>query len=194
MSPYKTAELYQALKLHFNKDQYNFFKYSGKVNCKFIPESHYYIFDKLCKKYKEEVLDFYVSNFLENPSIWVNELLTEESNEIFLDYKKKKQSLTYLFKEDIINLLSEHKDLNETIKVKKDFPVLLMETLRKKINLETLIVLDMISNFFPYWDKKMNDNILWKQLEFKCQKYRGFLNIDLDKMKTILKKEVNSMV
>lgn len=190
MTPYKSAELYHSIKLHFTTEQYNYFKYSGKTRSKFISESQYFIFDKLSKKYKDEIIEFYVANFLENPKIWVNELLSEESNEIFLKHKKKNQSLTYLFKEDIINLLNSYKNLNDTIKVTNQFPILLTETFRKKINLETLIILDMISNFFPYWDKKLNDNILWQETKFKCLKYKGFLNINLSRMRDILKKEV----
>ena len=62
-------KVYLAVKLHFTSN-YNYFDYDGKVNCKletFTKRNDRYFFHKLSKKYgKDEILDFFVSNFCEN--------------------------------------------------------------------------------------------------------------------------------
>ena len=59
-------KVYLAVKLHFTSN-YNYFDYDGKVNCKletFTKRNDRYFFHKLSKKYgKDEILDFFVSNF-----------------------------------------------------------------------------------------------------------------------------------
>ena len=61
---YKT---YLALKRHFTSD-YNYFKYNGKIRASeesFLRRNDRFFFRKLSKKYnKEELVDFYVSNFI----------------------------------------------------------------------------------------------------------------------------------
>jgi len=183
------ATLYHALKLHFTTN-YDYFKYNGKIKTKIIPQEQYYAFEKIYKKHKNDILTFYLANFLENPNVWIHELLNEESFENYISYKRKKQSLTNSFRNDIINLLCEYGNLNKIIEVKTDFPILMKKVLHRKIHLETLIILNMICNFFPFWDKKMEDNILWNELKLKCLKYSGFLNVDLEKMKKIVKEQI----
>ena len=84
-------KVYLAVKLHFTSN-YNYFDYDGKVNCKletFTKRNDRYFFHKLSKKYgKDEILDFFVSNFCENDKKWVGNLLQNDGRETYLNYKK----------------------------------------------------------------------------------------------------------
>lgn len=60
----------------------------------------------------------------------------------------------------------------------------------KQISLETLVILNDIMNFFPMWNKKIDDDILWPDFKMKCEKYTPFLNYDKVKFKEILKEKI----
>lgn len=190
MSTYDSYRLYNSLKLHFNSESYNYFRYSGKIKSGSIPENQYYIFEKVYKKHGSDLENFYLSNFLENPKLWVNDLLSEECEERYKYFLGKKESLTYTFKNDISSLIDEYENLNDLIIVSKDFPILMKKTLQGKIDLNTLLIMNSILRFFPMWDKHIQDNLIWEPFKLKCKKYFPFIKFDQEKMKEILKVEV----
>ncbi len=57
MTGYEAFSLYESLKLHFNKDSYDFFKYNGKTNVtvtSFENRKDKYHFYKLSRKYSDK--------------------------------------------------------------------------------------------------------------------------------------------
>ena len=86
--------VYMAVKLHFTTD-YNYFDYDGKVNIKldtFTKRNDRYFFHKLSTKYNQnEILDFFVANFIEKDKNWIGNLLDSDGREIYLNYKKVKE-------------------------------------------------------------------------------------------------------
>lgn len=193
MSAIDAYKLYNSLKLHFNTEQYDYFKYSGKTKSRFMPNNQFHVFEKLYKKYNNDLETFYVANFLDNPKAYIFDLLSEEANERYVSFIKKNESLTYLFKQDIIFLLDINEDFNSIFLPSKDCPILMKEVLKERTNLETLLILNSILRFFPSWNKAMKDNIIWDQFKIKCIKYFPFMKFDKDKMKTILKTEVKKL-
>lgn len=190
MSAYDAYILYNSLKLHFNSEEYNYFKYSGKIRSRFVPENQLYVFDKLYKTYGDNLEKYYVANFVENPKVWVFDLLSEECRESYNIFMKKNESLTYIFKSDIISLVEGSNDINEIFKSTKDFPPLLKKTLQKNINLETTVILNSFLGFVNVWDKKLGEDIIWKNFKLKLLKYSPFVRFDETKFKSILKEEI----
>lgn len=190
MSGYDAARLYNAIRLHFNNEKYNAPKYNYKTKVNFIPENQFYLFQKLHKLYGEDLQNFYISNFLENPKLTIFDLVSPECEAIYKKWKKRNDSLTYHFKEEVSILLQE-KDLNELLRVEKTYPTLMIKTLQEETSIDTLLILDSILQFFDRWDKKIKEDIIWTSFKTKCNKYRCFMNIDVPKFKQILKKEVN---
>ena len=82
LTAYETFGLYLALKNHFSKESYNYFKYQGKTNVSresFMNRKDRFHFQKLSRMYdSDEMPDFMVANFLHNEKIWVGDLLQEE--------------------------------------------------------------------------------------------------------------------
>ena len=70
------------------------------------------------------------------------------------------------------------------------YPLLMRMVQQKQVALETLCILNDIMNFFPMWDKKIDDDIIWPQWETKIKKYTPFLHYDKEKFKQILKEKV----
>lgn len=190
MSSLSVANLYYSLRLHFNDERYDAIKYQFKIKNKFIPNNYIYIFDKLDKKYKKEILYFYVSNFIINPSIWINDLLLEESDDNYKKWLRKYESLTYHFKSDILDIMNDYDNLNEVLVIKDTYPILLTRVFQGKTSIETLLMLNSCLKFLGNWDKKLKDDITWSPFFFKCKRYYRFLRFNKEGVMIYLK-EIN---
>jgi hypothetical protein len=67
------------------------------------------------------------------------------------------------------------------------YPLLLKNVMYNTIAIETLVILNDIMNFFPMWDKKISDTIVWPSMRKKFLKYTPFIDYDKNKFKSILK-------
>lgn len=186
MSALNAGKLYYSIKLHFNDEKYDAITYNFQTNRKIILESYIYIFDKLDKKYKKELLYFYVSNFLIDSKIWINELLSDECETIYKNWKAKNESLTYHFKNDILNILNDHDDLNSVLLFKNKYPELLVRVFQEKTSIETLLMMNSSLKFLGNWNNKLKDDIVWEPFYLKCRKYYRFLRFNKDLVKSYL--------
>lgn len=193
MSGYDAAKYYNAIKLHFNNEKYNAITYRYNTKISFVPENQFYSFQRLYKTYKDELINFYVANFYENPKASVFDLCSSEADEIYKKWKKRNESLTYVFKEEVNNLLNES-SLNDLLLVKKTYPVLMVKTMQEEVSIDTLLLMDSVLQFFKDWNNKIKEDVVWKSFKMKSDKYRCFMNIDLEKYREILKKEVKNAV
>lgn len=197
-SGFSAFALYNAVKLHFTSDSYDFFKYGGKTNVSksnFATRKDKYSFYKLSRKYNlQDLRDFYVANFLVKNISWIGDIANEEGESNYRQWQKTNQSLTYKFKDDIIYVLDEtNGNPNESLKVVDgQHPNLLRYVMAHDVNLETLVVLNDIMNFLPMWDKKIADTIVWPDWKRKIEKYTPFLNYDKDKFKSVLKESLKN--
>ena len=193
MTGYEAYELFQALKRHFTQEKFDFFKYRGHINTSkeaFENRKDKWHFYKLSRKFgtKQELTDFLIANFLDNENIWVNNLLVEEADIRYIEYKKVMQSLAYTFENDCISLFEDCKDPNSLLVTKGDYPILLTKALRKEIHIQTLVLLNNILGFVPMWSKTITDTIRWPNYHMKMLKIASFLPQDSVRYKLILKK------
>lgn len=191
---YDAFALYHALKLHFTT-KYDFVKYGGKCNVSkdsFMLRKDKYFFYKLSRKYsKEELFGFYVSNFLENPKIWVGNLLAEDCDSIYKVWMKTQQSLSYIFEQDLNKLFDMVENPDELLRVVDgQYPLLYTLYKQDDIKLETVIILNDIMNFIPMWSKKIDDDVIFPDFVLACSKYVPFINYDKAKMIGILKSKL----
>ena len=98
---------------------------------------------------------------------------------------KRQQSLTYLFKEQSNELLSEN-DLESLFDCSRGHPKILKKFLGGNISLETLTIYEIIFHFSKNFDKKLNDPV-WESVNLKIKKYTPFLNINVFNHKKIIK-------
>ena len=66
MEAFDAYKIYMALKAHFNSD-YDFNKYGGKTTVtkqSYLKRKDKFFFGRVARKYKEQVKDFFISNFL----------------------------------------------------------------------------------------------------------------------------------
>jgi hypothetical protein len=192
--------LYQAIKLHFTTDSYDFHKYGGKSKISvdaFENRKDKFYFYKLSRRLstKDELIAFLVANFVNDDNCWVGNLLEETSDNVYRDRQKVIQSLSYTFENDCENIFDEVMNPNEVIKVVNgDYPILLTMALRKDIQIESLCILNKILQFFPNWSNNISDTIRWPQYRRKILKYSPFISFDENKCRTILKKVIHEKV
>jgi hypothetical protein len=195
VTPFETYQHYLSLKNHFTNPKYDFFKYGAKTRASvtsFNKRKDKYWFEKTSRKYSDgEVVDFLVSNFIaaDNPqNIWIGEIINS-GERTYADWKKRKQSSTYLFKEQSEELLSS-KELESVFDCSKGHPPILKKFLGGNLSLENLIIYDIIFEFRERFNKKLDDPV-WETVSLKIQKYKPFLNINVSKYKKLLREIVN---
>lgn len=192
-SGYAAFTMYNSLKLHFTSSSYDYFKYHGKTNVStatFLKRKDKYTFYKLSRKYSvEELLDFYVANFLEGDK-WVGDM-AKDGEEVYRKWQKTQQSLTYTFENDILFLLADGNSPDSMLEVPPNsYPLLMRMVQQKQVSIETLCILNDIMNFFPMWNKKIDDDIIWPDFKMRCVKYTPFLHYDKKKYIDILKEKI----
>ena len=191
-SGFSAFAMFNALKLHFTTDSYDYIRYHGKSNVtadNFANRKDKYSFYKLSRKYRlEDLKNFYVSNLLEKDVNWIGDINNLDGEETYKKWQKRTQSLTYRFEQDIIGLLNDTQSPNEMLVVTDgQYPILLKEVMHSNIAVETLVILNDIMNFFPMWDKKIADTIVWPSMRRKFVKYTPFIDYDKEKFRLILK-------
>ena len=188
--PADAYRCYLSMKNHFTKDKYDYHKYRGKVratNESFYKRKDRFWFEKLARnKSDQEVVDFFVSNFISctDPSkLWIGEMI-KEGEDRYTEWKKRNQSLSYIFKEES-EYLFENQKVDEIFDCSKGHPPVLKKFLNGTISIETLVIYDKIFLFGNTFDKKLLDPV-WESVSMRIKKYSPFLNIDVPRYKKIL--------
>lgn len=187
--------LYNSIHLHFTSKSYDYFKYNGKTNVSkdtFQRRKDKYYFHKLSRKYSlDELKQFYVANFVEGGVQWIGNITGENGEEVYTKWKKRIQSLTYLFTEDVEYILNQVRKPDELLVVKSgNYPRLLEVTMQGSIQVETLCILNDIMGFLPMWSKKVSDDIIWPDWKIKVEKYTPFIDYDRNKYKLLLTQKI----
>ena len=175
--------MYCAIKAHFSRENYDYHKFGGKTKIKrdsFYKRKDRFFFARLAKKYKtkEEIEDYLVSNYIACRGAWIGKF----DDDVYNEWKRKKQSLTYNF----INEMTPYADRFEELFLWEDtHPLLLREYMGKRVSMETLVILDELINFQKKW---RDDDIVWKDLKKLINNYKKFLTFDKNKCRVSLMK------
>ena len=191
MNGYDLYGLYQAIKLHFTSEKYNFFQYDGKTRVSidaFQKRRDKFLFHRLARKYRDdEMVPFLVANFVHSDDNWTKSLLEEEAEETYRNWKRITDSMSKVYVEDLQKIATKE-SFNDLFKVEDgQFPKLLVAFLQKDVTIETLVILNNIFNFIQIWDKKISDDIIYPKVSRKVRKYGAFLNVNVDKYKQLTK-------
>ena len=196
VTPFETYRTYLSMKSHFTNPKFDFFKYGGKSRAtmtSFNKRKDKYWFEKTSRKYSDQqILDFLLSNFViaDNPqNLWIGEIINSGERN-YADWMRRKQSLTYLFKEQSEKLLSEN-ELQTVFDCSKGHPVILKRYLGGEISLETLTIMEKVFSFVKDFDKKLTDPV-WETVSLKIKKYIPFININVFNYKKILKEVISN--
>ena len=172
---FEAYQKYLALKQHFTRDGYDYFKYGGKVSARLSSfESR-----------KDRFFFYKLANFIDKDVSWVRDLLGTEAEQTYTGWLKRQQSLGYMFQNELDKLGD---DLNDELMVTDgQHPKLLRQFLRNEISIETLVILNDILKFFKHWNDKIEERIIWNDVYRKCTKYLPFLRFDREVCKKALR-------
>ena len=194
MMPFDAYRCYLSLKNHFTKDHYDYHKYRGKTRATvqaFYKRKDRFWFEKFARsKNDKEVEEFFVSNFIystDPATMWIGEMIKEGEGR-YTEWKKKVQSLSYIFKEETKNVFKEQK-VDDVFDCSKGHPPILKSYLGGDTSLETMVICDIIFGYRKDFDKRLNYPV-WETVSRKVKKYKPFLNINVPRYKKILKEVV----
>jgi hypothetical protein len=191
MTPFDAYKTYLALKNHFGKSNYDYFKYAGKSRASvasFEKRKDKYWFERISRQKNDtEIKEFFVANLVEadDPnSVWIGNVI-RAGDIYYKEWQKRQQSLKYLFTQQSEEMLSES-NLEQLFDCSRQHPPILKMFLSGKINIEILVIWDKIFLFRNIFDKKLLDPV-WELVSLKIQKYSPFLNIDVEDYKKVLR-------
>jgi hypothetical protein len=189
MDPFESYKLYNALKLHFETDGYDAVKYNYKSNVtpqSFFKRKDKYFFAKLAKKYNGNLKDFYISQFV-NTESYVGDMMDEEAEKNYLNYKRIQESIHRVFSIDINILGEQERKFDELFKsYHGQLPLVVKLWLQEEISLETVVILDSILGFVERESDNITDTIIWPDLKRRINKYKPFVNYTEDKCMKLL--------
>ena len=203
MNAEEVYKMYLAMKLHFTTDQYDYFKYNGKVKFNrdtFNKRNDRFFFSKLGKRFDDhECMKFFLANFLKKQNAWVGDL----SDESYNSWQKVIESLQYQFSNDVSEIRNylDNNDLGvESLFNKKNnnIPVLITLLYQNKITKETFLIFDILFRMIDSFDNLLYDDYIWKERSSNLKKYKSFFiklvfdHEDRDKYLRIIKEKLIS--
>ena len=186
MTGFEVYKTYLALKQHFTKQEYDYFKYNGKVRANensFEQRRDRYFFKKLATRYpSKEIVGYFVANFISDPKGYIGSF----SKDIYTQWKIHQESFTYKFKQDVNLLLEDTNNIFDSIFLTKgQHPPLLKRFYADEVDLETLVVFEHCIGYTNNLDKVIKDPI-WKETKKVIKKYEPFLDIDCQRYKKVI--------
>jgi hypothetical protein len=199
MDEFSVYKMYIALKLHFTTDKYDVVKQRGKVKASrqaFAKRTDLFSIRKISKTYSdEEVANFLVANFVSGDR-WGG-MFDIDAGERYQLWKKKIESLSYNFSQELDALIEEMEDKN--LKLSDIFsvqsgqhPYIIKAFLRKTISIETLVILEKLNKYVEVFDKEITDTVVWPDISRLIKKYKPFLSIDTEKFNGIFRQRIRN--
>ena len=192
MSGIEVYKMYLSLKLHFTTDTFDYFKYGNAAKASqqsFDSRRDKFFFVKLSRTFKEDELrEFFVANMIVEDKVYPATLVREGAKN-YQEYLKRKQSLTYRFKEDVFTLHEVSQKFDKLFIIDGMHPPLLKAHLGGRISIETLAIFQKIFNYVENFDKIIKEEIVWKPIRNRILKYEPFIHIDKGKYKSIIKQQ-----
>lgn len=186
MTGFDTYKIYNSLKLHYSRENFNAYTYNFKtrINPRSYEKLRFrYTFEKLASRYKtkEDIIDFFTSNFIAGCS-WVMDMTEKNMNE----RRARLESFSYRFKNDI-NKFSEY-DFDELCVLKDGENILINEYTQGNINIETISVIDLLIDFIKPLLSKLNDPLgMKREKAMMAMKYKySLIGLDTNKIRSIL--------
>ena len=204
MNGFEIYKVYLAVKLHFtSKNQsYDFHKHGGRTTARletFTKRRDRYFFHKLSQSYDDtNAVDYFVSNFVTNTNLWVGDIIGNSGDENYREWSKRIEALHYYYEQDIDYLLermsANDMSFDDIFTVKNgQHPPILKYFLSKRINFETLLILDDILGFSKRLNKDIQEKVLWPKLYDRMTRYKPFLKYNITKYKMTLKKKIKDI-
>jgi hypothetical protein len=186
IEPYDVFKYYMAMKLHFGPREYDCIKYNFKTSVtqkSFYNRKDRYHFAKLGRKFDDpdSMIDFMVSQFV-NQKEWIGDMLGKEADRLYNEYRKRHESLGYLFEQDLQRLGDTVNAFDELFAPQDSspYPRIVAEHMAESVLLESVVILNKLTGFMRAADKSVSDPIIWPGLSRLIWQYGPFVQVDKD--------------
>ena len=199
MTGFESYKLYLSVWQHFSIcNDYNYVKYKGKIGNitgkTYNNRKDKYFFEALGSRNKGDLLQYYVANFAHHGSEvqWIGDLHSKESEDVYVHWQKRVQSLTYIFEEDLkeVNefLIARGLEFDRLFDVEEDeHPLIFRFVQQKMIEVESYIIMDKILGFSKRIATKIKDSYIFPAEQYRYDRYAEFLYLESDKYIKIMK-------
>ena len=190
MTGFESYKLYLAVWQHFSLSRdYNYFKYKGKLGNitvkAYESRKDKYFFETLGERNKGDLLQYYVANFAHHGAevVWIGDLHSKESEDVYVHWQKRVQSLSYIFEEDLKEvkefLIVRGLEFDRLFDVEEDeHPIIFRFVQQKMIEVETYIIMDKILEFSKRIAKNIKDSYIFPSEQYRYDRYAEFLNLE----------------
>ena len=200
MTGFESYKLYLSIWQHFSLSRdYNYFKYKGKLGNitgkTYNNRKDKYFFEALGARNKGDLLQYYVANFAHHGSEvqWIGDLHSKESEDVYVHWQKRIQSLSYIFEKDLkeINefLIARGLGFDRLFDYDEDdgHPIIFRFVQQRMIEVETYIIMDKILGFSKRIAKNIKDSYIFPSEQYRYDRYSEFLNLKDEKYIRIMK-------
>jgi hypothetical protein len=204
MTGFDTYLIFQALKCHFFREDYDYFRYSGKLKnhdwnaYAEVSEREKRLYEKFGKKYstQSDLEAFFVSNLLlTNNKVVIAQLNDGDALANYYSWRARTSAIENTLLSDLRWLLSRSN--GSTAKQRFDSlfhpsgahtqPPILLYLLRQQITTESFLALDLCLEFFSQLNRFLLDDLIWSNVRYKCNKYRPFFQRLIDRPEHLTK-------
>ena len=112
--------------------------------------------------------------------------------EIYLDFKKRKESFGYHFRSDLVAVRNDFD--NRGLSFDDGFlcsggqhPRLLRLLIQKRASFQTIVALNYFLSFTKNWDKEITENVVWPKISSTIAKLKPFVKFNTTECKLIMK-------
>ena len=178
MNGFEAYKMYQAIRLHFTTDSFDYFLYNGKSKVSeesFQIRKDKYLFHKIARMHSDtEMQYFFAVNFMKSSGkVWVSGFLKENAARNYKEWLDWQKNRIDNFTKDLEKLSSI--GMENLLPVRNgQFPELLNLVMQNEIAYDSLVILDDLIGLVDKWDSKIEDDFIWKNFYKKFIKYKPF--------------------
>ena len=191
MTPFDAYRTYLGIKRYFLAENVDSISPPRNVSYdSFQRRNDAKMFSSLCKKYEkdEDIVNLYVSNLLVYSDCWVGDLLTQECEANYTEWKKRRESMDYQFAADCATIAeylhNNGLSFNDLFLPRKNsLPLITKMISRKTITPETYSILDIMLRFSHNLNEHYKNDLIWKTITSRYNKYKMFFSLDYIKIK-----------
>jgi len=195
MDPFVAYNTYNALKLHFASESYDYLKYNGQTknggtvaaHRKFLANKQKIFFAQLSKH--DDPQGLVVANLLENPKAYITDIIGPDGQDVYLRWLGRQNRISHLFKTELESARLCEGGMRMMKLDQNGLPVLIHEYIAGTVSPETVAIIDHFANRLDVWAKTV-DHPLMKQVQLKLRKYKPFVKFNKTKVKQILQEQI----
>lgn len=188
MDGFKAFKYFQAIRLHFTKENFDVFETGAAIKgsrAVFEERNDKLLYERLARKFDtdQELIQFIVSNIAYGH---VNVVYSTESDELYNRWVKRKQAITQCFREEL-DLILDHMRKNKLsgdklFSIDNCSPELLNLYIGGYVSLETMVILRSFNDYLIEWEPLI---MLWSNHFLIIRKANRFVKFKRDRVQSI---------